>query len=337
MTPKPCLLAVLFFVAFGFGEDVQQRADGLIQHARELSDIRSPNAPAFRLRATFSFTGEDLETIQGTFTETWVSNAQWRRETKAMDLHRLEVGGTNRRWLAEDSKELPMPAAGVPAIMDIFPSRFGKLGFESIRDRNPQDTGTECAITKPFGADEERSAFCFDKRSGVLVERISPEPIGIRVADYACQYGAFSRFGKYLFPRQIDCFLDGHRKLQANITELMLEPSPDAALFVPPAGSIELGNCSGKAESPQPVSTPEPSFPRGYRDRSYRGRSTRVMLSLIVDKNGKTQGVKVLRSGGKAFDEEAVNNVHSWRFKAATCDGETVATQMSIEIKFQLR
>jgi hypothetical protein len=48
-----------------FTQDVPKRAEALLEHARRLSDIRSPGAPAFRLEATFSFTGTDLETGSG--------------------------------------------------------------------------------------------------------------------------------------------------------------------------------------------------------------------------------------------------------------------------------
>ena len=48
------------------GQDIQTRADALLSKARQLSDIRSPDAPPFRLKATFSFTGKDLGTVQGT-------------------------------------------------------------------------------------------------------------------------------------------------------------------------------------------------------------------------------------------------------------------------------
>ena len=37
----------------------------MLLHAQQLSDIRSPNAAAFQLKATFSFEGDDLETVQG--------------------------------------------------------------------------------------------------------------------------------------------------------------------------------------------------------------------------------------------------------------------------------
>ncbi len=335
MRARTILLTVMCSVVLrstSFAEEIQKHADGMMQRAREFSDIRSQGAPAFRLRATFSFVGEDLATIQGTFNEVWISNSQWRRETVANDFRRVEVGGASRLWLLDEGKTFPVQAIRVSGLMEIFPSRSAKFEFESIMDRNAQDSSTECVITRAAGQKKEKSAFCFDKRSGGLVEKISPEPLRNRAADYACQYGAFQKFGNYSFPREIDCFLNGHQKLQVNIVDLSAEPSPDTALFTPPAGAIETGNCSVKTEPPKPVSTPDPRFPLGSRDRS-----AMVSLSLIVDAKGKAQDVRVTRSGGKPFDDQAASTVRGWKFKPATCNGEPVGIQISVEINYQLR
>jgi hypothetical protein len=99
----------------------------MMQRAREFSDIRSQGAPAFRLRAAFSFVGEDLATIQGTFNEVWISNSQWRRETVANDFRRVEVGGASRLWLLDEGKTFPVQAIRVSGLVEIFPSRSAKL------------------------------------------------------------------------------------------------------------------------------------------------------------------------------------------------------------------
>lgn len=335
MSARALLLTVMWLVwleSAPFAEEIQKHADAMMQRARGLSDIRTQGAPAFQLRATFSFIGDDLETVQGSFTEVWVSNAQWRRETVGNNFRRVEVGGANRKWLLDDGKDFPIQAARVSGLMEIFPSRFTKFEFESIRDRSAQDPSTECAITRAEGQRELKSAFCFDKQSGALVEKISPEALRNRAADYACQYGAFHKFGDYSFPHEMACFLDTHRKLEAKILELSEEPSPSPALFTPPPGAIEMGNCSVKPEPPRPVSTPDPRFPLGSRDRS-----AMVTLWLIIDAAGKPQEVRVTRSGGKPFDDEAVATVQRWRFKPATCNGEPMGTQISVEINYKQR
>lgn len=80
-------------------QDVQARAEAMLQRARQLSDIRSPSAPAFRLKATFSFVGDDLATVQGTYTEIRVSQSQWRREIVVGDLRQVDIGGVGKHWI----------------------------------------------------------------------------------------------------------------------------------------------------------------------------------------------------------------------------------------------
>jgi hypothetical protein len=194
-------------------QSAQQRAEALLDKARQLSDIRSPNAPAFRLKATFSFIGKDLDTVQGTYTEVWVSRSQWRRETVVNDQRRIEVGGPARLWLLDNTNDFPRSAARVASVLGIFLPKSANLVFDSISHHTEMDPPAECAITKP---DHRRlkSVFCFDKPDGLLVERILPErpPNNpTNAVDNSCNYRSFQKFGAYRFPREIVCFEDGHR------------------------------------------------------------------------------------------------------------------------------
>jgi hypothetical protein len=59
---------VTLLSAGSFAEDEQSKAQGLLERARNLSDMRSPSAPAFRLKATFTAITRDLATLEGTYT-----------------------------------------------------------------------------------------------------------------------------------------------------------------------------------------------------------------------------------------------------------------------------
>jgi TonB family protein len=309
-------------------EDIQTRADALLHKARQLSDIRSPNAPAFRLKATFSFTGKDLEKAVGTYTEVWVSNSQWRRETVVNNWHRVEVGGPTRFWLLDNTDDLPEQGPQLPSVLSIFPSASASFTFESLSDREEMNPPAECAITKP-DTRHLKLAFCFEKKTGVLVERILPEVRPTILADNECYYGSFQKIGDHWFPHEIACFEDRHRKLDARVVDLSPEPSPEPALFTPPPGAIELGNCSVKAEPPRAVNTPNPRRPFGSP-----GRNPRVKVSLVVDTKGKPQNVRIVDSGGAIFDKAAVSTLGSWRFKPATCTGEPIPMMITVRLDF---
>jgi hypothetical protein len=231
---RPIVVSLISLVAFAriaAAEDIQKTAEGMLERARQLSDIRSPNAPGFRLNVTFSFIGKDLETVQGTYTEVWISNSQWRREIVVGNLRQVEIGGPTRRWLADNGEDLPEPVANIAAMVQMFPSRNAKFEFDSAITRDPV---TQCFLTKAVGERQQRHAFCFDKNHHVLAENESPQLVGDRVADYACSYNQFAKFGDYWFPRQIECRLNGHRQVEAKVVDLSPISSPDSALFMRP-------------------------------------------------------------------------------------------------------
>jgi len=303
----------------------------MMGRARYLSDIRTKSAPAFRLKATFSFTGKDLESAQGTYTEIWISGEQWRRETVVNAFHRIEVGTPNRIWRLDNSTNLPDTATRLPGLFNIFPPASESLEFDSITPTSDQRLEEECVTTKP-GSHQERSAFCFEKKSGALLEVAVPEIRPMNANTYSCIYGTFRKFGDYLFPREMACFKDKHRMLEAKIEEITAEPSPDADLFKPPPGAIELGNCSTKQTHPTVTSSVDPVFPSS--GPGIQPESNSVTLTVLVDMKGKPQDVTVTESGGKSFDESALKAVRQWRFQPGTCNGEPIPTQIGVVVKF---
>ena len=103
-------------------------------------------------------------------------------------------------------------------------------------------------------------------------------------------------------------------------------------------------------ERPEPVETKEPGGPPAERKRvlpkalkkvagvypaeqSGLGRYVKVRLSLQIGPRGTVQRVRVLRSGGAAFDKEARRVAKLMRFRPGTVDGkpETMSIPWVIE------
>jgi TonB family protein len=311
--------------------EAQLHAESLMDRAHKLSDIRSKGAPAFRLKATFSFIGKDLDTVQGTYSEVWVSSSQWWRETVVNDHRRVEVGGPNRRWQLDTTLDFPEIARRLPDLANVFPSSTSKFDFDSINQDSAGMKTAECAITKPDSRGN-RHAFCFDDQSGALFEKVAPEMRPKHIATFSCVYGVFRKFGDFQFPREVSCFEDKHHKIDANVVELSFEPSPDAELFKPPPGATERDECLGKGTPPFAQSRPEPSYPG---DRGGIGGT--VVLLLVVDRNGKPQELEVALSAGKDFDDHALAAVGRWKFRPATCDGVPIPMEIAVEVDFHPR
>ena len=57
--------------------------------------------------------GDNLDPVEGTYKETWVSDSQWRRETVIGNPRQIDVGGSDMHWLAS-SDDFPEQANALP-------------------------------------------------------------------------------------------------------------------------------------------------------------------------------------------------------------------------------
>ncbi len=61
-----------------------------------------------------------------------------------------------------------------------------------------------------------------------------------------------------------------------------------------------------------------------------------MVLSLVVDDQGRPQGLKVVRSLGLGLDQKAIEAVEKWRFRPGMKDGKAVPVMATIEVNFRL-
>jgi hypothetical protein len=315
-------------------QDVQTRAEALLRRARELSDIRATGAPAFQLKATFSFVGDDLESMQGTYTETWASDSQWRREIFVGDAHRIEVGAPSRTWRLDNRSDFPQIAERAPYLMSVVLASDLDLRFATIAEHPDTKPPSECAVTKP-DAQHLKSALCFDTGSGELLERVSPETnmrqARLRgIGDYSCDFGNYRRFGQFLFPGEIVCFIDRHKRIAAKVVELSRAQSPDSALFAPPPGAIEIGRCSETPVLPRWVSAG-----LGTASHDDRDHTSWVTVWLVVDVKGRAQSGRVVHSPDRTRDDKVLKRSRDWFFQPGTCHGVPMPLPLTIEIPFR--
>ncbi len=316
-----CLLVLC---AVSAAQDVQKQANNLLARAMRLSDIRSASAPAFQLQATFSFTGEKLEEVQGTYTETWISKSRWRKETVVGDSRKLEISNAGKIWVAFP-EDFPARADNLPLMINILSAPFGSLLFDSISEQKNGNIVAQCAFTKAI-AKEYKVAFCFEKNSGLLLQKAFPEKRVRKLVNFSCEYGTFRKFGAFWFPREVECFDDRHKVIGARIVELREETSPDASLFVPPPEAVEFDRCEGKVTYPQ-ILNRELDLQVSDPDRV-----TWLKVWFVINGKGRAHDWKVLGSSEKRVKERAVNTVRNLSFKPATCDGRAISLPTSMEI-----
>ena len=90
----------------------------------------------------------------------------------------------------------------------------------------------------------------------------------------------------------------------------------------------------GKGVSrPEIIEEIEPGFSDEARRLRFEGI---VVLSAVIDTDGRAKNIRVKRPLGKGLDEMAVQALERWVFKPAMKDGHPVAVASNFEINFHL-
>jgi protein TonB len=121
--------------------------------------------------------------------------------------------------------------------------------------------------------------------------------------------------------------------------EPALAPAPsesaDVAAVAQPSARAVAASVRGVVSArPRYKTNPEPIYPAVARRRRQQGT---VLLSVRVDAAGRPGGIEVrLSSGFPVLDEAAVAAVRDWDFEPGRADGEPVASQVEVPIRFEL-
>jgi periplasmic protein TonB len=95
-------------------------------------------------------------------------------------------------------------------------------------------------------------------------------------------------------------------------------------------GAFRIG---GGVSAPVPIFKVEPEYSEEARKAKFQGT---VLLAIVVDTDGKTRDVRILRPLGMGLDEKAIEAVMKWRFRPGYKDGRPVPVQANVEVNFRL-
>lgn len=90
---------------------------------------------------------------------------------------------------------------------------------------------------------------------------------------------------------------------------------------------------------PMLISSVDPEYPKVERDKTRASGSKAahvVVLKATVGESGGVEGVSIDRSAGVDFDKQAMKAVRKYAFQPAVLHGKPVASQVRIEVNFQL-
>jgi TonB family protein len=109
------------------------------------------------------------------------------------------------------------------------------------------------------------------------------------------------------------------------------------AVVLPLAGmqaERKVYKIGGPVTSPQLVTKTEPDYTPEARDAKIQGT---VLLSGIIETDGRFSEVHVDRGLDPGLDKNAVDAVKLWLFQPAQKDGSPVAVSVHVEVNFRLR
>jgi TonB family protein len=325
----PISIPICLLLLAGASYRANDKAAGkeLLEKARKVSDIRAEGAATFRMEGTFRISSKKGEKeIEGRYTEIWVSKTKWRREAQTGSSHNVEIGAPGKKWLADSGTERLSPA--LSPRLTLFPELFSRDAPEVTRvsDRQIDSLKMTCIESK---SQWSKGIDCVDPGNNVLLVHETSSRSNWTASHHSCIYREYEKFGDHLFPRSVRCVNDPGDDVELTISKLAAEASPEEGLFTKPQGASEIGNCRGVVKAPHAEYSPDPNYPDRHKE------NMTVVMWTIIGVDGNPQALRVVGSGGKDFDQPALEAVRKWRFKPATCDGLPVAVQINVEVTFR--
>ena len=320
-------VSLLLFIRTSNAADGKAADNNLIKRAEKISDIRADGSPSFRMEATFRITPRSQgKSVEGSYTEIWVSKTKWRRETQTGSFRRVEIRVPSKKWLLDSGTDRPDAAM------------YGPLAFLFLR-RDPvvqnvseRDVDAVKAICLESKLDLwSKNIDCVDPTSGVLLlDESITTPDDLPPVRHSCIYSEYEPFADHSFPRRIHCLNDPGEDVDLTVLKLKAEPSSEDSLFIYPHGATESRACEGGVTPPRAIYAPDPSYPPHHSENSMS-----VLLWTTVGDDGKPNDLKVAGSGGDDFDRAALEAAKRWRFQPSKCDGQPIPTKINIRINFR--
>ncbi len=108
----------------------------------------------------------------------------------------------------------------------------------------------------------------------------------------------------------------------------VLGSSSDGPAPPPPMERVRVG---GAIAAPQLIRSVPPIYPTAARQAGISGS---VVIAAHIDKDGNVASMKIV-SGQSSLQAAALTALKQWKYKPATLDGDPIATDLTVTIRFQ--
>jgi TonB family protein len=123
---------------------------------------------------------------------------------------------------------------------------------------------------------------------------------------------------------------------QANPSDSQKPPAPSELVMATEA----LPKICSKTNPPPSCATPPrvvSAPPARFSQQAGTNIKGMCVLNVMVEPDGHTSHIRVVKGIDKDLDEEAIRAVKTWKFKPAMLNGKPVAVQIAVEVAFNLQ
>jgi len=285
-------------------DETDQRATvlGLIERARQNSDLHAPAGHPYVLKVSFEASGNVAQTGPGQMEETWVQPFQWRWTANFGSYVQTRI--QSGRLYDENPSMLPLRLhmvrgtifwpihTGPNEMLRISPGIWNSSPVMCVLSSNPRFEAAKTA-----GRNWEESEFCIDTKSGLL-QTYSVAPGLYAVYDYKDAV----RFHASLLPRTITIFEGSASVLTVHLDSITDAGQVDPKLFQP---------------TPKMLSQPSgPVIAGGYHILAPGGASPNVkgviqpvIVHTLLNPQGKVEEAEALQTDDPTLSSTALSIV----------------------------
>jgi TonB family protein len=341
---KRCLrCSVGFFLAFilwqglraGAADD-QLSLRNIFEKARDISDIRAPGIPAFRLSGELRIWAKKGSPSQGKYLYAWTPEGKWREEINLSGYKRVRSGDGKQFWQVRSSATENPSIFELDQLLRIRHSLSIGQGDTLKRLHSENIDGTEADCIRYESNRGLIETFCFNPTSGELL-KYAPEKDSSELPWRAPwqQYSQFQEWAGKRFPRTLRGFNGKHLVMELQLGEITPLPQPPPDYFDPPESATFWADCRPSDAEWKVKDMTEPAYPVSARMNSKEGT---VTLYAVIEEDGHVSGLHVLHSAGTELDQAATNAVSQWRYeRTESCADSKGRTETAIDVTFSLQ
>jgi len=310
-------------------DETDQRASvlGLIERARQNSDLHAPAGHPYTMKVSFEASGNVSQTGPGQMEETWLEVWKWRWTASlgSYTQTRLMAG----RMYDDNPSFLPLRLHMVRGTI-FWPIHMGSNELIRIAPGTWNSSPVMCVLSswprweasKTAGRNWEESEFCIDTKSGLL-QTYSVAPGIYAVYDYKDAV----KFHTSVLPRTISIYESGSVVLTVHLDSITDAGQVDPKLFTP----------TPKMESQTTGPTIAGGFrwlaPGGVSPVPSKGMIQPVIVHALLNPQGKVEEAEALQTGDATLASTALSLVKNSTYEPQR-EGRALQREAFIDVRF---